>query len=319
MDSVLLKSCRNEKRWLNGVSIPIAVFLPAMSHPDSHRKTSMALDVDYSADTEFSKLLARRDDVDLTRAALELARDAYPRLDFEETFRWIAARQAELAGPVALIRDDREMLQALSRCLAETHGLFGDDDCFLRPDSSYLNRVIETGRGLPISLSVLYMAVAGAVGLQLHGVGAPMHFLTRYESSDGPLFIDAFTHGRIMTYDEALGTVRARAQLETSSADAALRAVKPRDIITRMLNNLKAIHAGREQWSAAWIVQHRLTSLQPASYQERRDLALISLKADRPGDAVELLNALLKICPDDEQDLLIAQRTAAQNLLARWN
>ncbi len=273
----------------------------------------------YHDDQEFLKLVSRRPNVDLTLAAMELARDAYPDVDFQQTFDWIEARGSELSGVVARCRSESDALKELATCIAESHGISGAKEAYEQADGSFLNRVIETKRGIPISLSVLYMAVAKRVGLDLEGVSAPMHFLTRYESADGPLFVDAFSGGRILTHEECTVWVKEIASLNPKEAESVLRPVRPRAVVIRMLNNLKALYARSEDWGSAWQVQHRLTTLQPASYQERRDLALISLKANRPGSAVDLLEASLAVCPENERDSLQSRLVEARNQLARWN
>src|SRR5262245_9357432 len=116
---------------------------------------------DFAADAEFCKLLGRRDDIDLTIAALELARDGCPGLEFGPVVEWISARAAELSGPIARARSDEALLAELGGCLAGRHGITGTPQAFEQADGSFLNRVIERKTGLPISLSVLYMAVAG--------------------------------------------------------------------------------------------------------------------------------------------------------------
>ena len=279
----------------------------------------MSLDAQYDCDGEFLKLLMRRSDVDLTIVALELARDASPDLDFHPTLDWIDARVGELAGVVARAKAERDALRELSNCIAETHGIFGEAECYDRSDSSYLNRVIETRRGIPICLSILYMAVADKIGIELQGVSTPMHFLTRYESVDGPLFVDAFNRGRILDPSECIQWLRSVTRLPASRIGRTLKPVGPRAVVIRMLNNLKALHARQENWTAAWLVQHRLTALEPSVYQERRDLALISIRADQPGHAIELLESCLKTCPDDEQEVLEHHLCEAKHQLARWN
>jgi regulator of sirC expression with transglutaminase-like and TPR domain len=279
----------------------------------------MPSDRRYERDTEFLKLIRRREDVDLTTAALELARDADPRLDFRPALDWIADRGSELAGPIARAKSEWEALDELSGCIAKVHGVFGDADAYDRAESSYLNRVIETRRGIPISLAVLYMAVGRKVGLELHGVSAPMHFLARYESVAGPLFLDAFSRGRILSERECVRWLCEAARLPPARVRSALKPVGPRAIVIRMLNNLKALHARHEDWQAAWTVQHRLAALQPSAYPERRDLALISLRANRPGPAVALLRSGLKVCPRDEAELLRKHLAEARSQLARWN
>jgi regulator of sirC expression with transglutaminase-like and TPR domain len=263
--------------------------------------------------------VTRRADVNLTVAALEIARDAYPDLDFHATFRWIEARGAEVSKAIAKVREETEVLRELGNCLAGKFGIFGDRESYEDADSSYLNRIIERRRGIPISLSVLYMAVAAPAGLLLHGVCSPGHFLIRYESVDGPLFIDAFARGRVLTFDECVARFRRSSQMSDEQIELSLEPVAPRSIIMRMLNNLKALHARQENWQAAWNVQHRLTALQPTSYNERRDLALISVKAQRPGFALDLLEACRQHCPCDEAEVLERQIAEAKRQISRWN
>jgi regulator of sirC expression with transglutaminase-like and TPR domain len=292
---------------------------PVAGGPPLHGPDGMAFDSDYRCDREFFKLLTRRSDVDLVAVSLEIARDADPQLDAAAVHEWIEQRAAEVRGPVARADSEAEALAELGRCIHETHGLTGGCAAFETADGSYLHKVIETKTGIPISLSILYMAVAARVGLDLKGVAAPRHFLTRYESADGPLFLDAYHGGRVLTLDECLRflaglTGHPRELLRPGLAPADARA-----IVARMLNNLKALYTKRGEWTAAWQVQHRLVALQPASYSERRDLALIALKAGRPGFALDLLNSCLASGPKDEQAELKAHLQAAQAQLCRWN
>lgn len=286
---------------------------------DRREDRTMSGGRDYTADSEFRKLCARLTDIDLTLAALELARDAYPGLDFSTTLEWIDQRADELAGPVARAQTEIDVLQELASAIAGTHGISGDSDAYNIADSSYLPRVIETGRGIPISLSVLYIAVAARVGIELQGVAAPMHYLTRYESSGGPLFVDSFSAGRILDSKQCIDWLQTMTQLPEQQIEASLRPTSPRTTIVRMLNNLKTVHARQENWQEAWKVQHRLVALQPTSQAEQRDLALISLRAQRPGEALDLFKSCLKNCAQDDRKFLQAHLDEAQNRLARWN
>ena len=146
------------------------------------------------------------------------------------------------------------------------------------PKAAFLNRVVETGRGLPITLSILYMAVADRVGIDLRGVSAPRHFLTRFESVDGSLFVDPFARGRIISQRECVRWLCEISGLKKADVRVSLKPVGSRTIVIRMLNNLKALYIRQESWPAAWMVQHRLAALLPCSYQERHNLALISIR-----------------------------------------
>lgn len=279
----------------------------------------MSCEPSFTCDAEFLKLVTRRADVDITLVALEIARDAYPDLDFRPTLQWIDDRADELSGPIARARVETDALRLLAECLAGRHGINGDVACYEQADSSYLHRIIESKRGLPILLSILYMAVARRVGLDLRGVSAPRHFLARYESVDGTLFVDAFGRGRVMTYSRCIKWLCEISGLNKPDIRASLKSVGPRTIATRLLNNLKALYAKQENWPAAWMVQHRLAALQPCSYQERRDLGLISLRANRPGQAIDLLRSCLRTCPQDEKPALERNLQQANSQLCRWN
>jgi regulator of sirC expression with transglutaminase-like and TPR domain len=275
---------------------------------------------DFIADTEFRKLLEHRDDqIDLTTAALELARDAYPDLPFAPITDWIAARAAELSGPIARAGSDEALLGELAACLAGRHGLTGSTESFDSADGSFLNRVIERKTGLPISLSILYMAVAGRAGIELHGVGAPAHFLTRYDTFDEPLFVDAFAGGSILTADECVNKIVAAQKLPEEQVRRALEPIGSRLIIIRMLNNLKTLYARFEDWRPCWKVQHRLLALMPAAHAERRDWAVIALKAGRSAAALEMFESCLRTCPADEKPFFEKQLQEARGKLAQWN
>jgi len=275
---------------------------------------------DFTADVEFCKLLGRQEEtVHLTTAALELARDACPKLPFELVFQWIDDRAGELSGPLARAGSDEALLGEFKACLAGRHGIVGSHEAYESADGSFLNRVIERKTGIPISLSVLYMAVAERTGVPLRGVAAPGHFLTCYETIDTPLFVDAFAGGAIRTYDEAVNWLEETQGVARENAQTALQPVGPRLIIIRMLNNLKTLYAKQGAWRACWQVQHRLLALQPAAYNERRDWAVISLKAGRSGQAIEMLDDLLNTCPPDDRGFLEKQRHDAHGKLAQWN
>ncbi|MBI5761485.1 MAG: tetratricopeptide repeat protein [Planctomycetales bacterium] len=274
---------------------------------------------EFVQDTEFQKLLSRREDVDLTTVALELARDAYPGLNFQETLRWIDDRASELVTPLARAATEIDALREIGRCISEMHGINGDVGSYDQVDSSFLHRVIANKRGIPLSLSVLYMAVANRAGFALRGVATPRHFLTRYDSADGPLYLDAFSGGRIMTYHDCLKRVHSATKIPQEQLQVSLKAVGVRPIVIRMLNNLKALYAHQTRWPAALVVQKRLVALSPTDYGERRDLAFVTLKTNRPGHALDLLEDCLKRCPDDENETLKQQVGEAKRQLALAN
>lgn len=273
----------------------------------------------FERDEQFHRLMVRDPHIDLLVAALELARDAEPDLQFAHTLDWFDQQAALLKSAVARARTEREVLQIISRHLGQELGFTGDADCYDRPESSFLNRVVESRRGIPISLSLVYLGLADRVGIELAGVAAPSHFLTRCETVDGPVFVDAFDHGRLLSSDQCVGWLGQLTMLPATQIIPALKPVSARVIIIRMLNNLKVLYAREELWSAARRVQMRLTALRPGRYEEQRDLALVTARTRHTADAIRMLEQCLHVCPAADREFLQRELTATRKRQAQWN
>ncbi|MBA4031150.1 MAG: hypothetical protein C0478_09720 [Planctomyces sp.] len=279
----------------------------------------MTLKFDFPEDAEFTKLIRREREANLTIAALEIARDAQPGLDFQPTLEWIDRRAAEVRGLLAHVREPREQLETLASCLSGTHGLHGTTSAYDQADASYLNRVISTGTGLPISLSLVWQEVASAAGIRLQGVSAPLQFLLRMETDLGPLFVDAFRGGVVLDWDECLEWLVELSELEASEIEPMMAPARPREVITRMLNNLKVLHVKHGEWEMAHQVQKRLTALLPGRFDQHRDLGLIAFKARHYGLAVQLLEDCLRTCEGSERSVLTRHWQEAVRCLSERN
>lgn len=278
----------------------------------------MNSEVDFSRDEHFLKLLARKP-CSLTMINLEIARDAYPDLDFAETLNWFDHREEELRAHFRGTHSEQDQLEILARSIAMDHEIAGSESAYRNADGSFLNRVIKTGQGIPISLSLLYIEVAQRLGLTLSGVSSPMHFLAMAETVTGPVYVDGYSGGRLMTVDETIDWLCELTRMERQQVERSLEPADNRTIVSRMLNNLRALHAGDEDWHSAWLVQNRLVALSPGSYPLRRDLALIALKAQHSATAARLLKSLLNSCPDEDREFLQDQMETAQRDIPRWN
>lgn len=270
-------------------------------------------------DVQFMRLVRRETDVDLVMAALEIARDSQSDLDFEPTLTRLRKSVARLTHPVTQAGSDLEELKLLIRYMTEELNLHGDEDCYASADSSYLHRVLETGRGIPISLSLIYLAVANDLGIPLEPIAAPAHFLTRLPTDQGNLYVDAFDSGRIMDEDECVVWLHNLTELPVSEIRRTLKPVDERSVMIRILNNLKTVFGNQENWCPAWRVQQRLALLVPGSYRERRDLAIISLRAGRSGEAIDLLTRCIQVCPPEERPMLQQHLKLAEKQAPLWN
>ena len=249
------------------------------------------MSIEGEARARFAALL-ERDPVPLDEAALALAEEEYPRLDADEYL----VRLDELAGRVlrkAPIGRSATVLHALRKVLFEEEGYRGNEQDYADPRNSFLNEVIDRRVGLPITLCVLCMEVARRAGLPLQGVGFPGHFLAKYVSPSGAeVFVDAFHGGEMLSADECAARYRARSggrELDRRH----LAAVGPRQILARMLHNLKRTYLERRDDVRAWWVLDRILLVSPGQLDATRDRGLVGARLGVAAAAERDLEAYL--------------------------
>jgi regulator of sirC expression with transglutaminase-like and TPR domain len=163
------------------------------------------------------------------------------------------------------------------------------------------------------------MAVAARVGLKVFGVNTPGHFVVGCYAAAGAVFIDPFVGG------DALGLAACKRRIEETLgkkgvvSDEHFRPATPLEIAARVLRNLKAAYVVQNQWSAVLPVQERLSALLPHFPQERRDLALLYLRAGQPRRALPLLEEQLAVCGGEQTAVLRASIQAARKMIAELN
>ena len=265
----------------------------------------------FAADIEFSKLLAGRPDVDLVQLMLEFAADAYPDLDrlgclLEIDRLGVACEDLACRSS----GDGREQLEAVSRLLYEVEGFHGNRDAYYEPQNSYLNEVLARRRGIPISLGIVYMAVAARVGLRMFGVNTPAHFVVGCRTSEGVLFVDPFTGGEVLDREACKERIESLVGHKGVVMNEHFRPAGSLDIAARVLRNLKAAYAMQNSWAEIVSVQRRLAALLPECLEERRDLGLIYLRTGKPQQALSLLENYVAVCASDAPALATTLRTA---------
>jgi regulator of sirC expression with transglutaminase-like and TPR domain len=231
----------------------------------------------------------------LDEAALLISASANPVLDVGAQL----GRLDELAG-----RIDRTGVEAVCRFLFKEFGLRGDREHYDDPLNSYLDRVLDRGRGIPISLSVLLIEIGRRCGVRLEAVGMPGHFLVRDPATPEQL-IDAFDRGRRLSYDDC------ERLLQTTSGNPArltsdmLAATGHRAVLARMLANLDASFARRnDRGSMGWVSTLRM-SIPGTSPADRLQLARRLAALGRFHHAADLLEALaVTVTGADQRDRL---------------
>jgi regulator of sirC expression with transglutaminase-like and TPR domain len=201
----------------------------------------------------------------------------------------------------------------LNRFFYQELGFAGNVNDYYDRRNSYINDVLSQRRGIPLTLALIYIELAAQIGLAARGVSFPGHFLVKLRMPQGEVVIDPF-NGRSLSrddLDERLAPYRRRQGL-VDEFDAPLglflQSAPPRDVLARMLRNLKEIHRSARD-SPRWLaVQQRLVILLPQSWEERRDRALAHVEMGGLAAAIGDLEAYLLHRPDAED----ARAMAAQ-------
>ncbi len=274
----------------------------------------------FAESPEFRRLAAGEHPVNLARIALEIAADAYPELDVEAYLTRIAALTARVRPRCPRSASVRDVLGQINWVLFVEEQLRGNHEDYYDPRNSYLNEVLDRRLGIPISLSVLYWAVAEPLGLAVGGANLPGHFMLRVEDRDATWFVDPFHSGAVLSREMCRRRLAEILQQPVELDEALVAPCSAATIITRMLRNLKAIYLRADDLPSAVPVQRRLAALNPFDADEVRDLGVLCLRAERPGEAVDPLRAYLAASPSDARAPEIATLLAtAQRRLAEWN
>ena len=216
----------------------------------------------------------------------------------------------------------RETIATLNRVLFEEEGLRGNRDDYYDPRNSFLNDVLDRKLGIPITLSVVYMEVARRIGFPVAGTAMPGHFLLKhYDVLSGEIIIDAFNRG-LRADRRAIATPGSRRFIAAkwNSSRSSCHPVTRREILTRMLNNLRQIYFTQRNFRKGLMVLDLLLAIPPRSTEMLRERALVRLNLDQYVGAAQDLANYLKLCPDapDAEDV---QETLdmVRQLLARLN
>ena len=256
----------------------------------------------------FSTLVADDESLPLTEAALAIAQDAYPDLDLQGTLAEIdeLALRAKKRMPEGA--DVRQQVTFLNRVFFREMGFAANLNDFFDPDNSHLNVVLKRRRGIPISLAVLYLEIAGQLGLPVQGVSFPGHFLLRVSLPDGDAMLDPTT-GRALSEPDMVEMLEPYVASAGDSVARALRMLlEPatrREIVARMLRNLKSVYLQTERWERLLGIQQRLVILLPQSIEEVRDRGFAYARLDYLRPALEDLEHYLDERPDAEDATVV--------------
>jgi regulator of sirC expression with transglutaminase-like and TPR domain len=198
-------------------------------------------------------------------------------------------------------RQTQALLAHLHDVLFEEEGFRGNSEDYYSTLNSYLPAVLETKRGLPISLSLIYKTVAERLGLRAYGIGLPGHFLVGVDADGGQLLVDAFAGGRTLTSDEAHARLQDMFGPEYEWSEELLRPASNRHWLTRMLQNLLNVFGSTGHYNDVAAVLEMEMLLWPEQNHLQRDLGLVLARCGLSQPASIWLDRYLQSNPDDPQ------------------
>ncbi len=255
----------------------------------------------------FAQLLGRDDGhIDLARACLMVAQDVYPGLDVERYLGEIERMALRLRGSIGPQGGAEKRVVALNRYLFEELGYRGNAGDYYDPRNSYLNEVIDRRTGIPITLAVLYLELGRRAGLPLEGVSFPGHFLVRLRLRAGMLVLDPFSGGAPLSEDELRERLQRvipegfvdRLPVAELPLEEFLEPATKRQILARLLRNLKGIYRERDKPEQMLDVLNRMLVVAPESSAELRDRGIVYQRLECYRAALKDLSAYVEREPE---------------------
>jgi regulator of sirC expression with transglutaminase-like and TPR domain len=264
----------------------------------------------------FASLVQSDAEFPLLEAAISLAQDEYPHLDVQQVLGEVDQLFSRLKRRLPLDAAPLHKLRTLNQFFFRELNFGGNLNNYYDPDNSYVNVVLRSRRGIPISLAVLWIELAQGLGLAARGVGFPGHFMVKVNLPKGQVVIDPF-NGQSLSREELSERLepyrRSSGLVDEFEAPMGLylQVSPPRDIIARMLRNLKEIHQAQEDWARLIAVQDRLVVLLPQAWAERRDRGLAHAELGHSQLALDDLESYLQHAEEGLDLDAVAERVDA--------
>ena len=268
-----------------------------------------------AGDALFELAQLENDQIDLATGALLIAKDAYADLDIELYLQRLNQMAEELQSQLGEEADTSDQINHLNRYLFDTQGFAGSSqENYYDARNSYLNEVLERKVGIPITLSVVYMEIGKRIGLPLVGVGFPGHFIVKHR--DLETVIDPFEKGQVLSDEDLSERLTQIFREPVRMHPRFLQAVTNKEILARMLRNLRQIHFRGGEHEKAVSTAERITWLAPQSAQDYRDLGYLYYQVNAYGKSLASFDTYLRLSddPPDQEEISRNIRVLTQQI-----
>ncbi|UBF27259.1 transglutaminase-like domain-containing protein [Kovacikia minuta CCNUW1] len=245
--------------------------------------------------------------ISLEKAALYLAMEEYPDLEVHAYLNALDTMAAEIEDRLPTAPYPLKVLQTINHYLYEDLGFTGNTDAYYDPRNSFLNEVIDRRTGIPITLSLVYLAISQRINFPMVGVGMPGHFLIRPDVEEMEIFVDAFHQGEILFAQDCQELLSQAYGQPIKLHPTFLQAVTPRQFLARMLTNLKMIYLNQGNLQKMVAAVERILLLYPDAAIELRDRGVLYYRLNRFTEARQDLEDYLALMPTAEDAAVIQE------------
>ena len=243
--------------------------------------------------------------IDIVVAALLIAQEEYPELDIDSYLRQLDDMAIAITALLPEERYPLRVINTINHYLYDQLGFVGNTDDYYNPCNSFLNEVLDQRKGIPLTLSLVYLELAKRLDFPMVGVDMPAHFLIRPNLPDIEFLVDPFHGGEVMFVDDCQKRLKEIYGQPIALTSDFLSPSTPRRFLARMLSNLKMVYLTQEQWHDSLAAIDRILLLYPEAPMQRRDRGLLYYQIGNWIDARQDLQAYLDAAPKAQDAIAI--------------
>ncbi len=243
-------------------------------------------------------------EINVVEAALVIASETYPDLDIAQYLTKVEQLAEEAENYMQPALNLAERVSQMNEFLFVAKEFVGNDDDYYDPRNSFLNEVLDRKTGIPITLAIVYIGVAQHLGESVYGINFPGHFLMKWVGVAEEILIDPF-FGKVISLEECEQKFAAFIGKDMRLEAKHLRKASSRDILIRILRNLKGVYLQKQRFEDVLSCSHRILLLNPDLSMEYRDRGLVYYQLECFQEAAADLEAFLQMEPSDVSSKLV--------------
>jgi len=256
--------------------------------------------------------------IPLAEAALLMACEEYPQLEISpyvdqldeiaDAIRLRLTAGEQPAGGEPAAAKPMDTVRAINEVLFDEFGFRGNSEEYYDPRNSFINDVLDRRLGIPITLSIVYLEVCRRLNFPMFGVGMPGHFIVKYADRNQEIFLDPFHNGAVLTFEDCRQWVTRHYRDSVEFSERLLARVTHRQIISRMLNNLKRIYIDAHTFDKGVGIVDMMLMVQPDDLEQYCDRGLLKIQLRQYEAAARDLEHYVKCAPNPDDRKRVADQ-----------